>query len=40
MIKRSNIDRRIAERRKQVIPIELDRRMLSDRRSGVDRRKY
>ncbi len=39
MIKRSNIDRRVIERRKQSIPIVFNRRILSKRRTGEDRRK-
>ena len=38
MIKRSNIDRRVIERRKQSIPIVFNRRILSKRRTGEDRR--
>ena len=40
MIKRSNIDRRLVERRKQDIPVEFDKRILAERRSGEDRRKH
>ena len=39
MIKRSNINRRMIERRKQDIPVEFNRRILSERRAGEDRRK-
>ena len=40
MIKRNNINRRMTERRKQDISVESDRRMLSNRRLGEDRRKH
>lgn len=38
MIKRNNINRRAVERRKQEIPVEFDRRISSERRSGIELR--
>lgn len=36
--KRTESDRRVSDRRKKQIPVELDRRKQPNRRSGVDRR--
>lgn len=38
MIKRNNINRRAEERRKQDLPVEFERRIVSERRSGEERR--
>ena len=38
MIKRNNANRRTEERRKQDIPVEFERRISSERRSGEERR--
>ena len=38
MIKRNNFNRRIEERRKQVILFKFDRRISPERRSGGERR--
>lgn len=39
MIKRSVIDRRQKDRRHRNIPVEIERRLLKDRRSGIERGK-
>lgn len=39
MIKRSGINRRQYDRRQRNIPVEIERRFLTDRRSGIERRK-
>ena len=39
MIKRSGINRRQYDRRQRNIPVEIERRFLTDRHSGIERRK-
>ena len=38
MIKRNSVNRRAIERRKQDIPVKLDKRILFERRIGEERR--
>lgn len=36
--KRTGSDRRVSDRRQNAVPVSLERRVIPDRRSGLDRR--